>query len=83
MPEISEKQWNKMPAEIGQLKSSLIQAIRVIKMLHGPGAWQIYLMSSPEMEEVRQSLKLLRPNTVDELMNVPRGTMKPSPNKQG
>ncbi|GAG58276.1 unnamed protein product [marine sediment metagenome] len=61
--------------EISQLKSSLAQAIKVIKAWHGPEAWHIYLISSPEMEGVRRSLKLLRPNTVNDLMhNVPRET---------
>ena len=77
MPEISDKQYDKMLAEIAQLKDSLVLAISVIKTWHGrPDTWQIYLMSSPEMEEVRQSLKLLRPNTVEDLMHVPRETIK-------
>ncbi len=74
---ISEKRYAEMLAEIAQLKDSLVMAISVIKTWHGrPDTWQIYLMSSPEMEEVRQSLKLLRPNTVEDLMTVPCGTVK-------
>lgn len=66
--------------EVNQLKESLVQAIKIIKLWHGGAEWQTYFMSSPEMEEVRKSLKLLRSTTVNDLMhNVLREREKPVP----
>lgn len=66
--EISEKQYDNMVDEINRLMDSLVQAIKIIKLWHGPADWQAYLMTSQETEEIRKSLKLLRSNTVNELM---------------